>query len=239
MVGNCNRFHFVKPDTTCQSILNEYSISLATFFAWNPSVKADCSGLWINTYACVGTTSSATTTSVPPPPTSTSGNGIPTPTPIQDDMVKNCNKFHFVEPGSSCQSILDTNKISLATFFLWNPAVKADCSGLWVNTYACVGVVGGGPTSTIITSTKTTTTGNGITTPTPTQSGMVGNCDRFHFVETDQGCQEIADRYSIPLSRLYTWNPALNGDCTGLWANVYIWFVTVSLRHALLRAKKN
>ncbi|KAL2809166.1 hypothetical protein BJX63DRAFT_435476 [Aspergillus granulosus] len=70
-------------------------------------------------------------------------------------------------------------------------------------------------------------TGNGISTPTPTQSGMVGNCDKFHLVKTDQGCQEIADSYGIPLSRLYAWNPALNGDCTGLWANVYICVRTV------------
>lgn len=234
MVKDCNRFHFVEPGTSCQEILDEYGISLATFFAWNPSVKADCTGLWINTYACVGTVSGAPTSTVTstsaPPPTSTGGNGIPTPTPIQDGMVKNCNRFHFVEPGSSCQSILDEYSISLPNFALWNPAVKADCSGLWVNTYACVGVIGGVTSST---TTRPTSTGNGISTPTPTQSGMVGNCDRFHLVKTDQGCQEIADSYGIPLSRLYAWNPALNGDCTGLWANVYIWSV-VTLSWILL-----
>jgi hypothetical protein len=26
----------------------------------------------------------------------------------------------------------------LAQFYKWNPAVKADCSGLWKDTYACV-----------------------------------------------------------------------------------------------------
>lgn len=223
MVKNCNKFHFVEPGSSCQSILDEYDLTIATFFAWNPAVKADCSGLWVKTYACVGTTTGVpppTTTSVPPP-TSTNGNGIATPTPTQDDMVKNCNKFHFVEPGAGCQAILDEYSISLATFFAWNPAVKADCSGLWSNTYACVGIIGGVTSST--TTEPPTSTGNGISTPTPTQSGMVGNCDKFHLVKTDQGCQDIADSYGIPLSRLYAWNPALNGDCTGLWANVYIW----------------
>lgn len=31
---------------TCQDILDEYKITTAQFYQWNPSVKSDCSGLW-------------------------------------------------------------------------------------------------------------------------------------------------------------------------------------------------
>lgn len=30
----------------CQTILNDYHITIVEFFKWNPSVKADCSGMW-------------------------------------------------------------------------------------------------------------------------------------------------------------------------------------------------
>lgn len=226
MVANCNKFHFVETGQSCQSILSTYGITIATFFGWNPAVKADCSGLWSSTYACVGvggsgpTGPSSTTT---PPPTSTGGNGIATPTPTQDGMVSNCNKFHFVETGQSCQAILSLYSLSQATFFAWNPATGSTCSGLWANTYACVGVIGGATTTT--TTKTSSTTGNGISTPTPTQSGIPSNCNKFHYVQTGQGCQLIADTYSVPLATFYAWNPAVGKDCSGLWANVYVWYV--------------
>lgn len=32
-------------------------------------------------------------------------------------------------------------------------------------------------------------------------------------------CQDIATENGITLGELYEWNPALNGDCSGLWLN--------------------
>ncbi|KAI7978781.1 hypothetical protein EIK77_004997, partial [Talaromyces pinophilus] len=42
-------------------------------------------------------------------------------------------------------------------------------------------------------------------------TGMVSGCERFYLVEA-----------GIPLASFYSWNPALNGDCSGLQANVYV-----------------
>jgi hypothetical protein len=71
-------------------------------------------------------TSGIKTTATPVKPTVTqqpsatkqpSGNGIKTLDAIQEGMVTNCNKFHYVSPTTSCQGILNYNKISLTEFF--------------------------------------------------------------------------------------------------------------------------
>ncbi|KAI1798650.1 LysM domain-containing protein [Daldinia bambusicola] len=59
-------------------------------------------------------------------------------------------------------------------------------------------------------------------TPTPYQSGMVSGCTRFWKVVSTDSCYDLAQRWSIPLDTLYDWNPALEGDCTGLIAGEYI-----------------
>lgn len=33
------------------------------------------------------------------------GNGVATPVPVQDGMVTNCNKFHFVQENQNCETI--------------------------------------------------------------------------------------------------------------------------------------
>ncbi|KAI1503800.1 hypothetical protein F5X99DRAFT_425199 [Biscogniauxia marginata] len=53
MVQNYNTFYKVVKDNTC------YGIELVTFYAWNPAVERDRSGLQADVYACVGV--SATT----------------------------------------------------------------------------------------------------------------------------------------------------------------------------------
>ncbi|KAK3947266.1 hypothetical protein QBC32DRAFT_401711 [Pseudoneurospora amorphoporcata] len=127
----------------------------------------------------IGTTTTSTTAST------TTGNGISTPTPIQEGMVSNYNKFHFIEPNQGCTTIGSTYGVSLAQLVAWNPAISSQYTGLWANTYLYISVVGSSTTLTmIITATTTTSSGNGITTPTPTQAGMVGNCDRFHLLDT-------------------------------------------------------
>ncbi|RBQ81134.1 hypothetical protein FVER14953_06777 [Fusarium verticillioides] len=223
MVSNCNKFHYVSPTTTCQGILNYNKITLADFVKWNPAVGKDCSGLWAETSACVGviggSTPSLTTTTKPKPSATTPANGIKTPEAIQEGMVSNCNKFHEVKDTTTCQGILNYNKITLADFVKWNPAVGKDCSGLWKGTSACVGVIGSTPSPTTITKPKpsTTTPANGIKTPPAIQEGMVANCNKFHEVRDTTTCQGIIKYNKITLADFIKWNPAVGKDCSGLW----------------------
>jgi LysM repeat protein len=181
MVANCNKFYLVRSGDTCSSVASSNGITLDQFYAWNPAVGTTCASLFLNYEYCVGiigSTSTITTTTI----TTTAGNGIATPTPTQDGMAANCNSFYQAKSGDTCSAIASSRGISLDQFYAWNPAVGSTCASLFLGYYYCIGVIGQTPTSTTKTTTSTTT-GNGITTPTPTQPGMVTNCNKFHLGE--------------------------------------------------------
>ncbi len=164
----------------------------------NPVVGNSCALVLGNSYCVernfgvpVETTTAATATT-----TSAPGNGISTPQPVQTGMVTNCNKFYFVKPDDGCRDIAATQGIVLSDFYAWNPAVKIDCSGLWAKVNVCVGIIGGPTATTTPLSTMTTPT-NGVSTPTPTQAGIVSNCASFYHAKENDGCRDVATAYGI------------------------------------------
>ncbi|KAM3553986.1 hypothetical protein MY1884_006377 [Beauveria asiatica] len=72
--------------------------------------------------------------------TTSAGNGIQTPEPTQADMVSNCSKFHYIWKGNTCGQITWYNQISQQDLATWNPQIGEQCTGLWADAYACVGV---------------------------------------------------------------------------------------------------
>ncbi|KAK2029532.1 LysM domain-containing protein [Colletotrichum zoysiae] len=211
IVDNCNKFYFVKSGESCSSVASANGVTLAQFLAWNPSAGSTCAGLWANAYACVGVIGGTTTTR--PPTTTTTGNGIATPTPTQPNMVGNCDAFYRVVSGDTCAAIAGKSGISLSQFVQWNPSVGSSCSGLWLDAYVCISIIGHAPTPT--------KPGNGVATPTPIQDGMTKSCKTFHFVAAGNTCATIAQRYGITVAQFTSWNPAVGSSCTGLWANTY------------------
>lgn len=98
--------------------------------------------------------------------------------------------------------------ITLAQIEAFNPAVGSGCQFLDLGDFVCVGLIG----QVIITTTTTkapTTTGNGITTPTPFQSGMATNCNAFHLVVSGDSCAAVASSAGISLAQIEAWNPAV------------------------------
>jgi hypothetical protein len=77
-------------------------------------------------------------------------------------------------------------------------------------------------TSTTFSTSTTTTPGNGISTPLPTQPGMVGNCDKFYFVKNGESCDSVLSNNNLGMDQLVAWNPSVLGDCTGLWGEVNV-----------------
>ncbi|KAH7096027.1 LysM domain-containing protein [Paraphoma chrysanthemicola] len=212
MVGNCDAFYFVKSGEGCADIAQKSGITVAQFTQWNPKAGSTCAGLWAETYACISIIGHTPTTPTPTP--TKVPNGIQTPLPTQPDIVGNCDAFYFVKSGEFCADIASKSGITLAQFQQWNPKAGANCGGLWAEAYACVSIVGHTPTPT--------QPGNGIATPTPIQSGMVNNCNKFHFVESGQNCPAIQTKYGVSLANLFRWNPAIKADCTGMWAQTYL-----------------
>ena len=216
MIKNCNKFYLVKIGDLCPAIASRFGITQQQFRLWNPAVGENCSGLWANTYACVGRVG----VSPPPPPTTTQGNGIKTPLPTQTGMVKNCNQFHKTTPASTCKAMAQRFGRTEAQIIRWNPAVGNECRSLWAETYACVGIIGNGDDLPPPPK-PSTTKGNGVNTPLPTQTGMVRNCNKFHWTTTDSTCQGMANRYGKTLAQIIKWNPAVGSQCRSLWASTW------------------
>ncbi|KAK5000568.1 hypothetical protein LTR66_000587 [Elasticomyces elasticus] len=51
---------------------------------------------------------------------------------------------------------------------------------------------------------------------------MTSNCNRFYGVVANNTCYDITQAKNTTLDELYTWNPALQGDCSGLESGYYI-----------------
>ncbi|KAI6778187.1 LysM domain-containing protein [Emericellopsis cladophorae] len=135
LLTNCNKFHKVKSGEICATIATKYAIPLAKFLQWNPKAGNNCVGLWKDAYACVSVIGYK-----PPTTPTTTSNGIATPTPIQDGMIRNCKKFHLLKTGQTCETIQKQYKVTLASLIKWNPAIGSDCRSLWANTHLCVGI---------------------------------------------------------------------------------------------------
>jgi LysM repeat protein len=146
MVNNCDAFHYVVDGDGCSKIVQQYGISLSQFYKWNPAVGSSCSALWLETYVCVSIVSvnpvPTTTMKTSVKPTTTKpGNGVATPTPIQQGMVSNCKSFRFIKSGDNCASVAKSANISLSNFYRWNSGVGSNCEYLWLDTWYCVAVL--------------------------------------------------------------------------------------------------
>ncbi|KAI1108517.1 carbohydrate-binding module family 50 protein [Nemania sp. NC0429] len=224
IVGNCNSFYYVVPGDTCDAIVKKYGITLTQFYTWNPAVGSSCAFLGLGDYVCVGTLDvTGTTTTTPVSTTTKPGNGISTPTPVQTGIASNCNLFYDVQSGDMCGDIAAAYGISLANFYAWNPAVGSTCTNLIAGDYVCVGTIASSTGMTTTTKPRTTTTGNGISTPTPVQTGIASNCNKFYLVQSGDTCDVIAAAKGVSVSNIYAWNPAVGvGTCTNLIAGDYI-----------------
>ncbi|KAK6337059.1 hypothetical protein TWF718_009845 [Orbilia javanica] len=139
--------------------------------------------------------------------------------------VAGCNKWFTTFAGDTCTTVAAFNDITVEDLIKWNPSLKAGvCDEIILpDTSYCVGVPQAVTKTTTTTAVKPTTTGNGISTPSPVQTGMVASCNKFHFVAEGQSCGDIVSKYpGTSLDLLFKWNPAIGKACTGMWAKTYL-----------------
>ncbi|EXK79327.1 hypothetical protein FOQG_16030 [Fusarium oxysporum f. sp. raphani 54005] len=228
IIESCTAFHQAAKGETCAKIVASYgTFDFDTFFKWNPAVGKDCSGIWANYYYCVGIPGTPTVKPSAASPKPTATGGVETPSPIQEGIAKNCNKFHQVAKTTTCSSIESYYKLPFAQFLAWNPAVGKDCSGLWANYWVCISVEGYKSATTTTAKPTSTKPANGIETPSPIQNGMVKNCEKFHQIKSTTTCTSIENYYNLPLSTFLSWNPAVGKDCTALLTNYWVCVATV------------
>ncbi|KAL9562026.1 hypothetical protein ACKAV7_013949 [Fusarium commune] len=211
----------------CTYLEEGWNLKHSQFVEYNPSVKDDCSGMQFGHSYCVEVNNgiprkgeTTTTQAAEPEPTKDSK---PSPTP--DGLIDTCTSFYQAKKGDTCAKIIsDYKTFDFDDFYKWNPAVDKDCSGIWANTWYCVGVPGT-PTSPAIRTAESTTKPTGPTKPTTTQEGIIESCNSFHQAAKGETCAKIVDNYStFDFDTFFKWNPAINKDCSGIWANYYYCF---------------
>ncbi|EIT79515.1 hypothetical protein AO1008_01360 [Aspergillus oryzae 100-8] len=230
----CYSWYDRTKEDSCDTILAYADIDMTAFYAWN----SDCSNLWLNTSYCVSgpgfddtyypSISSSTSTLLPTATSTCASATVTAPGPTQTGIPCDCNKYAMhdkeVSPGVYCQDIATQNGITLEEFYEWNPALEGDCSGLWLNYAYCVGITSStSPSNTMATTDAPTTTSSTpcatVKPPGPTQSGIPCTCNKYLMQADGVYCYDMATESDITLEELYKWNPALAGNCSGLWAN--------------------
>ncbi|RPA74132.1 hypothetical protein BJ508DRAFT_333374 [Ascobolus immersus RN42] len=196
---------------TCGTIISQYSISSADFYAWNPAVDSQCvNNFWLKSAYCVSTDTPSPTTTIPAPTTTSAAPG-----PTHEGQPSDCNKWHLVATGDDCSKIIKQYGISSSDFYTWNPAIDSQCiNNFWGGYAYCVGT---GPDIP-----PTTTTGPlipHITPPGPTHTGQPAT--------SGDDCSTIMDAYFLTVSEFFSWNPAVNAECTeNFWAK-YAYCVSI------------
>ncbi|KAJ5966592.1 hypothetical protein N7481_013306 [Penicillium waksmanii] len=210
---------------TCETFADSWGIAVDDLKSLNPDL--DCSKFDDETEYCVSgeanddeptktiTTSmvAETTTAVMTSSSTKSTEAHSTTSsaryhePTQPGLSENCDKFHKVVGGDSCDAIEASAGISLHNSPNGTPT-SMTCSNIWLDYYVCIHV----PGATTTSAAPTPTDGG----KPPTQSGIAANCDNFHKVSSGDQCDSIEAEFKITHDQFIKWNPSINPGCTDL-----------------------
>ncbi|KAJ3957715.1 hypothetical protein N0V92_005734 [Colletotrichum tropicale] len=228
MIETCTEIVDVDEDgyPSCQDILSDYELTIAEFYAWNPSVGADCSGMWADIEDPTPTTTIVSSITAP------TASSKPTPPgPTHAGQPDNCNKWHVVKSGDDCSTIESQYALTHAEFLAFNPAVSEDClSNFWGDYAYCVGTDSSGgsePVTTTLSSAAASTPTNGpVAAPEPNQAGnAVTSCNKYAQAQSGDWCAAFVERHSLAAADFYSWNTVLGStgeNCGGsFWAEYW------------------
>ena len=174
----------------------------------------------------------------------------PSGTPVANGTTLDCGHWFTHDGTVSCTQICLANDVAINLFTEINPSLnKITCDkDLVIGNAYCVKPVGDwdrpkatgtivpttsassiattakattGTKSTAATSSTTRTPASGQV-PSPTQPGIVDGCNKWHYVDKDDGCYSIAEKYGVKLADFYSWNTKVGDGCSGLWLHYYV-----------------
>ncbi|KAL8366616.1 hypothetical protein RB595_010465 [Gaeumannomyces hyphopodioides] len=188
-------------NSNCEIAASSYNVDFDSFAAWN-SLATN-----VTDPACVfqpglrycgswGLPPTQTTTTEEPEATGTGGPQPPAPT--HEGQPADCDGWHVVVSGDSCQSVADGAGISFQTFLEWNPP-----AGQGISTTA----------SSQSSASTTASTTVKPTPPAPTHTGQPADCNKWDVVASGDSCSSMASDNGISLDQFYVWNPAVSRGC--------------------------
>ncbi|PYH38428.1 uncharacterized protein BO87DRAFT_393846 [Aspergillus neoniger CBS 115656] len=225
---DCDKWYLVAPGDTCRSIYQRHgnSITMDELLEWNPDLKADCdypiAGYWV----CVGIKRPAltiiypTTNDTVPDPTPWTPRPTPTetsvypPTKTQPGLAPSCSAFYEAQPSDTCDQILASNPMLKFPLLLeWNPALKADCSGILPGYSYCIAAYN----DTNRPSPPTVTN-----QPYPLKPGTAKNCTAWYKKDDGDTCDLIVEMFgTFDKAQFVAWNPDIGVQCYGLENGYY------------------
>ena len=175
------------------------------------------------------------------------------PDPVQDGILSSCATWCQAYPNDYCYQFAQETNITTSQLYQWNPVLGTsgvNCSlefqaGYWycvndgtatqasstaestTQTTETASTTAGSttPTSKMGVGTTSTQTSAGPAAPSPTQSGIAANCNKYQIAKSGDYCYQFAQDNGITTDQLYAWNTILgaNGaNCsTNFQAGVY------------------
>ncbi|WYZ42085.1 hypothetical protein EsH8_V_000980 [Colletotrichum jinshuiense] len=228
----CNNWHFVEGGQTCSNIIGLYSTWMSTddFYAWNPAVGQDCSGLYVYYWVCVGIrpqtqislpyeTGNATVELPPyftwtPEPIPTDPPDFAVPTPTHGPLPDNCVAYFQARDGDRCTSVVkEYPMVTEQQFLAWHPFLSGNCDGLWVGYWYC-GVAFAAdelPMPPTVTA-----------KPSPVPTGTTSNCAAWYLATGADTCALITQIFgTFSEADFIGWNPSVGSGCSGIVMDTY------------------
>ncbi|RMZ84792.1 hypothetical protein DV737_g978, partial [Chaetothyriales sp. CBS 132003] len=215
IAADCNNYAEAKPGDDCYDFAVAHNITPSQLYEWNlilGSNGANCSlEFQAKQYYCIGIASSGTGT-ITSSSTSTTASStvVAAPGPTQSGIISSCNLYATPSKGAGCYDFAIANNITPSQLYYWNSVLGqggANCGTQFqLGEYYCVGVSGSTAVPTITSSTST------LSTPSPVQSGIASNCNKYALPKTGEGCYDFAADNGITTDQLYTWNPVLGAN---------------------------
>lgn len=126
---------------------------VTNLFTEKTAVKDNCSGITISNSNCVevnfgipcpnGPETGSTRTSSAMKETTSAPTGTLKPSPTQAGLIFPWSRFYVAFADDNCNMIVAIYiSFSLDDFVQWNSAIGTTCSGIWADTWYCVGIPG-------------------------------------------------------------------------------------------------
>ncbi|KAF3483528.1 uncharacterized protein GIQ15_02852 [Arthroderma uncinatum] len=215
----------------CWGIARAAGIDREEMILWNPSLAQNSTDEENPDYPCSLKQSMsycvavASHTPVLPTP-------IKPPTPRASGEINGCVDWFLADEEVDCESTLNNLGLTIEELYKMNPSLGMDCAGMVAGTYYCHYTGDDENDDEDPAPTTTTETPTASPTPTsppapgPTQPGIPENCNKWVQQMDGIYCFDMANNAGISLEQLYKLNPALGGDCTGLWVGYSYCIVT-------------
>ncbi|KAI1158006.1 hypothetical protein F5B18DRAFT_668603 [Nemania serpens] len=134
--------------------------------------------------------------------------------------IQNTCTTYTVKAGDTCSTIAKANNVTSSQIISWNPILDVTCSniGVSLNDPICIskpGVPYASPTVTIPVATSFTTA---APAPTDIATNTTTKCGEFYQVQLGDYCNLVCLRFNINLNDFLFLNPAVNVNCTNLFA---------------------